>query len=192
MQVAEKTKLLLKYVKEVQPALIEQFVDQGPPAVVAAMRNTITNMVRAFVLPTLHQLLTAQQCLTVSIADSCFVHLVLVQHYQSMQSRLASNRLGSLCCVLQRNLLCSLCWTQASLLCRMAPLTTMLTRALLLCFTLSLPAAGDAATAVLHCHHQHSRREHESAHAERAHDRLHVQECTVQVRTRRCRSSSSR
>ncbi|KAF6256611.1 hypothetical protein COO60DRAFT_1702240 [Scenedesmus sp. NREL 46B-D3] len=44
MQVAEKKKLLLKYVKEVQPALIEQFVDQGPPAVVAAMRNTITNM----------------------------------------------------------------------------------------------------------------------------------------------------
>lgn len=47
MQVAEKKKLLLKYVKEVQPALIEQFVDQGPPAVVAAMRNTITNMVCA-------------------------------------------------------------------------------------------------------------------------------------------------
>jgi hypothetical protein len=43
-EVAEKKKLLLKYVKEVQPALIEQFVDQGPPAVVAAMRNTITNM----------------------------------------------------------------------------------------------------------------------------------------------------
>jgi hypothetical protein len=49
LQVAEKKKLLLKYVKEVQPALIEQFVDQGPPAVVAAMRNTITNMVRACV-----------------------------------------------------------------------------------------------------------------------------------------------
>uniref|UniRef100_A0A383V6W7 Uncharacterized protein n=1 Tax=Tetradesmus obliquus TaxID=3088 RepID=A0A383V6W7_TETOB len=43
-EVAEKKKLLLKYVKDVQPALIEQFVDQGPPAVVAAMRNTITNM----------------------------------------------------------------------------------------------------------------------------------------------------
>lgn len=49
MQVAEKKKLLLKYVKDVQPALIEQFVDQGPPAVVAAMRNTITNMVRGCV-----------------------------------------------------------------------------------------------------------------------------------------------
>jgi hypothetical protein len=41
---AEKQRLLLKYVKEVQPALIEQFMDLGPPAVVAAMRNTITNM----------------------------------------------------------------------------------------------------------------------------------------------------
>lgn len=34
----------MKYVKEVQPALIEQFMELGPPAVVAAMRNTITNM----------------------------------------------------------------------------------------------------------------------------------------------------
>eukprot|EP00775_Hariotina_reticulata_P005361 gene5360-5596_t len=41
---AERRKLLLKYVKEVQPALIEQFVERGPPAVVAAMKNTITNM----------------------------------------------------------------------------------------------------------------------------------------------------
>lgn len=44
VQSAEKKRLLLKYVKEVQPALIEQFMDVGPPAVVAAMRNTITNM----------------------------------------------------------------------------------------------------------------------------------------------------
>lgn len=44
VQSAEKKKVLLKYVKEVQPALIEQFVEHGPPAVVAAMRNTITNM----------------------------------------------------------------------------------------------------------------------------------------------------
>jgi hypothetical protein len=44
LQSAERRKLLLKYVKEVQPALIEQFVERGPPAVVAAMKNTITNM----------------------------------------------------------------------------------------------------------------------------------------------------
>lgn len=43
LQSADKMRLLLKYVKEVQPALIEQFMDLGPPAVVAAMRNTITN-----------------------------------------------------------------------------------------------------------------------------------------------------
>lgn len=36
--------MLLKYVREVQPALVEQFVADGPPAVVAAMKNTITNM----------------------------------------------------------------------------------------------------------------------------------------------------
>lgn len=36
--------MLLKYVREVQPALVEQFVETGPPAVVAAMKNTITNM----------------------------------------------------------------------------------------------------------------------------------------------------
>lgn len=36
--------MLLKYVREVQPALVEQFVESGPPAVVAAMKNTITNM----------------------------------------------------------------------------------------------------------------------------------------------------
>jgi hypothetical protein len=36
--------VLLKYVREVQPALVEQFVENGPPAVVAAMKNTITNM----------------------------------------------------------------------------------------------------------------------------------------------------
>jgi hypothetical protein len=36
--------VLLKYVREVQPALVEQFVESGPPAVVSAMKNTITNM----------------------------------------------------------------------------------------------------------------------------------------------------
>jgi hypothetical protein len=36
--------LLLKYVKEVQPAVMEHFVEQGPSPVVAAMRTTITNM----------------------------------------------------------------------------------------------------------------------------------------------------
>eukprot|EP00879_Flechtneria_rotunda_P008896 GHRR01009316.1.p1 GENE.GHRR01009316.1~~GHRR01009316.1.p1 ORF type:complete len:351 (+),score=99.13 GHRR01009316.1:214-1266(+) len=40
----EKKKLMLKYVKDVQPMLIEQFMNVGPPAVVAAMRNTVTNM----------------------------------------------------------------------------------------------------------------------------------------------------
>ena len=43
-QAAERRKVLLKYVREVQPALVEQFVTDGPPAVVAAMKNTITNM----------------------------------------------------------------------------------------------------------------------------------------------------
>jgi hypothetical protein len=43
-QAAERRRALLKYVHEVQPALIDQFVACGPPAVVAAMRNTITNM----------------------------------------------------------------------------------------------------------------------------------------------------
>lgn len=40
--------MLLKYVREVQPALVEQFVEDGPPAVVAAMKNTITNMLGGF------------------------------------------------------------------------------------------------------------------------------------------------
>jgi hypothetical protein len=44
MQAAERRRVLLKYVREVQPALVEQFVEDGPPAVVAAMKNTITNM----------------------------------------------------------------------------------------------------------------------------------------------------
>mgnify|MGYP001806742890 CR=1 FL=1 len=44
MQAAERRRLLLKYVREVQPALVEQFVEVGPPAVVSAMKNTITNM----------------------------------------------------------------------------------------------------------------------------------------------------
>ncbi|KAF8061980.1 hypothetical protein HT031_004240 [Scenedesmus sp. PABB004] len=41
---AEKRRLLVQYVREVQPALMERFVELGPPAVVAAMRSTITNM----------------------------------------------------------------------------------------------------------------------------------------------------
>jgi len=36
--------LLLKYVKDVQPAVMENFIEQGPSPVVAAMRTTITNM----------------------------------------------------------------------------------------------------------------------------------------------------
>jgi hypothetical protein len=44
MQAAERRRLLLKYVREVEPALVEQFVEVGPPAVVSAMKNTITNM----------------------------------------------------------------------------------------------------------------------------------------------------
>jgi hypothetical protein len=44
MQAAERRRVLLKYVREVQPALVEQFVEDGPPAVVSAMKNTITNM----------------------------------------------------------------------------------------------------------------------------------------------------
>jgi hypothetical protein len=44
VQAAERRRVLLKYVCEVQPALVEQFVENGPPAVVAAMKNTITNM----------------------------------------------------------------------------------------------------------------------------------------------------
>jgi len=43
-EAAERRRVLLKYVREVQPALVEQFVSDGPPAVVAAMKNTITNM----------------------------------------------------------------------------------------------------------------------------------------------------
>jgi hypothetical protein len=78
MQVAEKKKLLLKYVKEVQPALIEQFVDQGPPAVVAAMRNTITNMVRPVVLQTRHQLLTGSSRSPCPLQEQCCVCLVLL------------------------------------------------------------------------------------------------------------------
>lgn len=44
LQAAERRKALFKYVREVQPALVEQFVADGPQAVVAAMKNTITNM----------------------------------------------------------------------------------------------------------------------------------------------------
>lgn len=44
LQASERRRVLLKYVREVQPALVEQFVESGPPAVVAAMKNTITNM----------------------------------------------------------------------------------------------------------------------------------------------------
>ena len=36
--------MLLKYVKDVQPAIMENFIEQGPSPVVAAMRTTITNM----------------------------------------------------------------------------------------------------------------------------------------------------
>ncbi len=37
-------KSLLSYVRDVQPTLMEDFVNQGSPDVVAAMRTTITNM----------------------------------------------------------------------------------------------------------------------------------------------------
>lgn len=43
-QAADRQKLLMKYVCDVQPAVMEQFAQQGPVAVVAAMRSTITNM----------------------------------------------------------------------------------------------------------------------------------------------------
>lgn len=35
---------MLTFVREVQPNLMERFVETAPPGVVAAMRSTITNM----------------------------------------------------------------------------------------------------------------------------------------------------
>lgn len=41
---ADRRKVLLGYVQEVEPSLMEQFADQAPAQVVEAMRTTVTNM----------------------------------------------------------------------------------------------------------------------------------------------------
>ena len=43
-QIAERRRVFLKFAGDVQPALMEQFVEQAPPAVVAGVRTTITNL----------------------------------------------------------------------------------------------------------------------------------------------------
>ena len=43
-QCPDKKRILLRYVKDVEPALMEAFLEGGPPHVVDAMRATVTNL----------------------------------------------------------------------------------------------------------------------------------------------------